>query len=644
MSSGGAGKPISESHGMNRPHPGEWRDVLERYQRCRLERAAAVRRLGRRWSGLSYLRGGLFFLTLGLAYSSYQEILAAPLLAWSIAALSAAGFLTVVAWHDRVERGLERARACVEFYDIGMARSVRDWRCVPIPRIEPSDGFRPVALDLDVFGSASLAQLLSSVRTAVGLPMLANWLQSPARPEEIRLRQQAVRVLADDIAWRERFQLDCQVVSGSPVGSEKFLQWADSPSWLERRPFLVWFARLSAALMAASFTCFFTGWVPAQIVGVAALILLAVNFLTTVFVSAKVHEIFENISSRREEVRQYESLFSQLAEVAPLSTRLRELARDVGSGPRSARSGMRGLARVVWFGNLRRHGILFPLYLFLQFFSLWDIHSLRWLERWKARYRDNVPDWFAALAQVEVLASLATLAHEHPDWAFPQVGEEGVPGMTATGLGHPLLPNDTRVCNDVSLGPPGTVLIVTGSNMSGKSTFLRSVGLNVILAQMGSVVCARSLALHPVVLETSMRIDDSLAAGVSFFMAELKRLKQIVDRCGQARAGGSQFLFLLDEILQGTNSRERHIAVEAVIRQLLGLAAFGSFTTHDLELAKDDGLGKLARTVYFTESFEQTPLGDEMKFDYIMRPGVAPTTNALKLLRIVGLDPRPEAN
>jgi DNA mismatch repair ATPase MutS len=209
--------------------------------------------------------------------------------------------------------------------------------------------------------------------------------------------------------------------------------------------------------------------------------------------------------------------------------------------------------------------------------------------------------------------------------------------LAAHQLGHPLLPNDVRVCNDVELGPSGNVLIVTGSNMSGKSTMLRSLGLNVILAQMGNVVCATRMELCSVVLETSMRIDDSLAEGVSFFMAELRRLKEIVDRSLEIRAGRGRFLFLLDEILQGTNSRERHIAVCAVIQQLLDNGAFGAFTTHDLDLANVEGLRARSKTVYFTESFVAGPNGDVMTFDYRMYPGVAPSTNALKLLKIVGL-------
>ncbi len=627
------------NHSSTQQQHGNWREVLERYERCQHEQWIAIKSLGRRWSLLSYVRGGLFVALLLASFAAYRDFGGLSTALWIVASLVAIVFLVVVAVHDRVERQLELAKFFAEFFAEGVARCKREWKSLPVPPIEPTVKFRPVALDLDVFGRASLAQLFTPVRTAVGLPVLADWLITPASPGEIRARQQAALELANHISWREPFQLNCRIASASPVGSEMFLAWVRSPAWLCRFPALTWLARISACLVVGFVIGFFTGWIAPQVAGVAILVLLSVNFLVTVFISGKVHEIFENVSSRKSEVNQFVDLFGQLSELKARSLRLDELATKITLGPQSALYGMSLLARIVWFGNLRRHGVLFIAYLFLQFVALWDLHVLFWLERWQIRYRKRVPEWFAALAQTEVLAAMGTLAHENPDWVLPHVDVSDAPQISSVQLGHPLLSNQARVCNDVAVGPPGTVLIVTGSNMSGKSTLLRSIGLNVILAQMGCVVCARKMDLHPVVLETSMRIDDSLSDGVSFFMAELRRLKEIVDRGSEARAIGSQFLFLLDEILQGTNSRERHIAVEAVIRQLLNQGALGSFTTHDLDLAKSDGLGQLAKTVYFTESFEKTSGGDTMTFDYKMRPGIAPSTNALKLLRLVGLAP-----
>jgi DNA mismatch repair ATPase MutS len=249
-----------------------------------------------------------------------------------------------------------------------------------------------------------------------------------------------------------------------------------------------------------------------------------------------------------------------------------------------------------------------------------------------------VRHWFDALAELEALLSWACLAHDHPDWCFPELERDGTPRIQAAGLGHPLLPDATRVVNDVEVGPAGTVLLVTGSNMSGKSTLLRSIGLNAMLAEAGSPVCARRLQLPPLTVATSMRIQDSLQDGVSFFMAELQRLKSIVDLATlyQTRQDRT-LLFLLDEVLQGTNWVERHLAVARVLAHLVAKGAIGAASTHDLELARSPQLVHCCRAVHFRETLHSEGDRQRMTFDYRLREGIATTSNALKLLEMVGL-------
>jgi DNA mismatch repair ATPase MutS len=236
------------------------------------------------------------------------------------------------------------------------------------------------------------------------------------------------------------------------------------------------------------------------------------------------------------------------------------------------------------------------------------------------------------MGEAEALTALAGLRHANPDWSFPRL-VPGASALEAEELGHPLLPPDVCVTNDVEVGPPGRFLLVTGSNMSGKSTLLRALGLNAVLAQAGAPVCARSLTLPPLRVCTSMRVDDSLRGGVSFFMAELRRLKHVVD---VAEAGDeATTLYLLDEILQGTNTAERRVAARTVIRRLLASGAMGAVTTHDLTLADADDLMEAAVPVHFTETVGSPAEG--LSFDYRLRPGIARSTNALKLLRLVGL-------
>ena len=215
---------------------------------------------------------------------------------------------------------------------------------------------------------------------------------------------------------------------------------------------------------------------------------------------------------------------------------------------------------------------------------------------------------------------------------------EGEPQVAARDLGHPLLPPSRRVGNDVTVGPAGAFLLVTGSNMSGKSTLLRALGVNVVLAQAGGPACAAALRLPPLRLATSILVEDSLAGGISFFLAELLRIKQVVTAAGEAGREGAVLLYLLDEVLRGTNSVERRIAVRRVLRHLLARGALGAVSTHDLELAAGAGLAQAARAVHFRETLTPGPDGPRMSFDYRLRPGPATTTNALELLRQVGLD------
>lgn len=244
-----------------------------------------------------------------------------------------------------------------------------------------------------------------------------------------------------------------------------------------------------------------------------------------------------------------------------------------------------------------------------------------------------MPRWLDAVASSDALVQLGGLAYLHPEWAFPELRTEDL-RVVGRQVGHPLLATDVRVANDVEVGPPGTVLVVTGSNMAGKSTFLRAVGLNVVLARLGAPVCAEWFALPPLRLETCMRTVDSLEQGLSSFMAQLTRLKGVVDA---AAIADPPLLYLLDEVLHGTNSEERRIAVQRIVGHLLHARAIGGLTTHDLALTQIPALGDAARHVHFSETFDESVTPPAMTFDYVVRPGPATSRNALKLVQMLGL-------
>jgi len=259
----------------------------------------------------------------------------------------------------------------------------------------------------------------------------------------------------------------------------------------------------------------------------------------------------------------------------------------------------------------------------------WDIHCVLRLEAWQRRAGRAARRWFAALGELEALSSLAGHASDEPAASFPRLAPDG-PYFDAEALGHPLIAAADRVVNDVTLSTPGQALMVTGSNMSGKSTLLRAMGLAVVLAHAGGAVCARRLALRELGLGTSIRVSDSLADGVSHFYAEVRRLRDVV----AAARGPRPLLFLLDEILHGTNSRERQIGARWVLAELLAAGASGAVSTHDMELMRLPAeLSDRVEVVHFRESATE----DRMTFDYRLRPGPVREGNALRLMRHVGL-------
>ncbi|MBA3336605.1 MAG: DNA mismatch repair protein, partial [Chloroflexia bacterium] len=280
----------------------------------------------------------------------------------------------------------------------------------------------------------------------------------------------------------------------------------------------------------------------------------------------------------------------------------------------------------------------------VQAFTLWDVHVLTGLEAWQRRAGKHTRGWLSALGAVEALSALAVLAHDEPEWVYPKL-DPIFAAFTAKALGHPLIAPERRVVNDVAVGPAGSFLLVTGSNMSGKSTLLRALGVNIVLAGSGAPVCATACQLPPVELWTSMHIEDSLARGVSLFLAELQRLKRIVDAARSAEArrdSGSSVLYLLDELLQGTNSAERQIAARRIIHFLGTRGALGAVSTHDLALAQVPDLRDRAQPVHFTDTLTPGDDGPRMAFDYHLRSGIASSTNALRLMELIGLNLDPE--
>ena len=549
----------------------------------------------------------------------------------TLVAMAVAGFVTLVVLHRRLRRRREWCRELVGYNREGVHRLGREWDRLPVTAAQRDISSHAFAADLDLFGRASLTQILGPAGSAIGAATLETWLLERAPADAIEARQAAVAELAPLYEFRERLAIlgrRTRDVLFDDV--ERLLRWAERPPWLIHRPGLRAAAFILPALTWTLIVLHATGVIDRALWLVPIVATLGVHFAS----GPRVRQIFDEAFGREAVFDAYPDLLAVATSEHFQAAALRALSRRLDSDGEPAPERLARLRRLMNLADLRFSSFHLPVYAV----TMWDVHVLRALERWQQATGTAVRDWLAATGELEALASLATLAHDQPDWAFAELARDGTPVLEAEDLGHPLLADDVRVGNDVQVGPPGTFLFITGSNMSGKSTLLRAIGTNVVLAQAGGPSCARRLRIPALDVCTSIRVQDSLARGVSHFMAELERLKQVVDAAHAARdIDGVTQLFLLDEILHGTNTAERRIAARRVVRHLLESGAIGGVTTHDLDLADSPELAAGAVAVHFQERLEEAGEGGSLDFDYRLRPGLATSTNALKLMRLVGL-------
>jgi hypothetical protein len=544
--------------------------------------------------------------------------------------LALVGFLVLIVVHSRLTGRARRAAELGAVNDEALARIGRDWDRMP-PVRERGPAGHPYAHDLDIFGTGSIARLLATTGTGIGRQRLESWLLTPAPVKAARRRQEAVRELGPLLDFRQDLQVAGRL-AGDPDrhALDEFLAWAEGDAWLLRRPLLLWTARL---IPLATFVL-----LGLHIDGVVDrawwLVPLASGLVLAALVRRPTQRLLDRASMGDSSLREYAGLVARIQEQDVVSEPLVEI-RDALTAECDARLELERLGWLTELAELRHTGMFYAL---VHLTTLWDVHVLWALERWQRRAGQHVREWGDHIAEVDAASALAGMPQDEAGWSFPELAEAG-DRFEAEGLAHPLLPATDRVANDVTVGPPGSFLMVTGSNMSGKSTLLRAVGVNAVLALAGGPVCAARLRVPPLDVHTSMRVEDSLERGVSLFMAELQQLKRVVD-AGDAAGEGRLLLYLLDEILHGTNTAERQVAVREVLSHLLKRPAIGAISTHDLELATAEPLASAAVAVHFRETIHPEGHEPPMTFDYRLRPGVATSTNALKLVRLVGLTGR----
>jgi hypothetical protein len=626
---------------------------LDVYRRRLEERRATATRLARIDTGIAWSRLVTFVALLALGWLALKADRVRA--AWL--SLPAAAFLTLIVAHDRVIRARERAERAARLYEDRIAR-IED-------RPPPGDGRSQrfadeqhvYANDLDLFGPGSLFERLSTARTSMGEETFAAWMKAPATPAIVRARQQAVAELAPKLDLKEDLAvmgMDLRL----EVNPRTLASWASAPAvpLPPGVPGGLGGARIATALLGAAIGATLLAWLLGRtgLWPLASAALLGVGLALRL--RAVVGPVLVDADRRAGELKLLALLLARLEREAfatPLLDELRRALETAASEKARALPPSRRVARLAALVDLldARRNQIFAI---ISAPLLWTTQLALAVEAWRRAYGPAVGRWLAAVGEIEALGSLASYSYEHPELPFPTVLEDGPAALLdGEGLGHPLIPARTRVTNDVALGGADValggadvalggadvalggahprLLIVSGSNMSGKSTLLRTVGANVVLALAGGPVCARRLTLSRFAIGATLRIHDSLQEGRSRFYAEITRLRQIVD----LGAGEAPALFLLDELLSGTNSHDRRTGAEAILRGLLARNGMGLATTHDLALTEmAAALGPVAANVHFEDELVE----GQMRFDYRMRPGVVRKSNALALMRAIGLD------
>jgi hypothetical protein len=586
------------------------------YDRRLGARRAELSALGRTDARLALVRLVIFLAGAGLIW----PVLMTRTLSWAWMVLPVVAFIAVAWIHDGVIRRRTAMRRAVGFYEAGLARLEERWAGNGRSGDEFLDNGHPYADDLDLFGRGSLFELMCTARTRAGERTLARWLLAPAEPEEVRRRQEAVRELQGALDLREELARLGEDVRADD-DPDGLTDWAAAPVLLAAR----WPVGVAAALAVANGIVIGT-WLLGDVTGWLAVVPVAVGALFALSFQPRVSRVLREAGGPEHELELLAGLLARLERQSFEAPLLRELCKslDADGSPPSRR--IARLVRLIELRDSRRNMIFAPIAALL----LLGTQLAFAIERWRAVSGVHVSEWLAVVGQFEALSALASMAYERPQDVFPEIVDEG-PVLEGQALGHPLLPEATCVRNDVAFAEPLRLLLVSGSNMSGKSTLLRTLGVSIVLAQAGAPVRARRLRLSPLAVGASMNVRDSLQSGTSHFYAEITRLREILD-LGDGRR---RLFFLLDEVLHGTNSHDRRIGAEALVGELLERGGLGLVTTHDLALSEvAEGLGPRAVNVHFEDRVEE----GRMVFDYRLKPGVVQKSNALELMRRVGLN------
>ncbi|MEL7568098.1 MAG: DNA mismatch repair protein MutS [Dehalobacterium sp.] len=581
-----------------------------------------LQKLEKKSRQISNLR--LFISLGGIGAVIYLYLTGNPFGAISIFVLTSALFITLVLRHQNLKQDKNISQAILKINEQSIARFSDSWTLFPDTGSEFIEESHPYAVDLDIFGKRSLFQLINTAHTFLGRQKLKNLLIAPTLDKiSVITRQEIIKELADHLDFRQNLQSEGMQHLSINKNPEELVRWANSSHNRWTLPKMIFFMRLSPivlftfTILAVLMPKVIPFFIPLTIVLFHA-ILLFYSLKDTSATFAVASKYQESIKSFQQMLR----LFEEENFTSPGLKKLQKALKNPKGQP--AFRQIEKLRKVVDMTHLRYH----QFYLIFDLFTLWDFHCMAALEQWKKESGKGLENWLHVLGEIEAYASSALLSYDHPEWCLPVFNNSSCK-INAKELGHPLLPA-TRVTNDMTINHSGEILLITGSNMSGKSTFLRTIGINLVLAYIGAPVCAEDFQCSFFHIHTSMRINDNLDTGTSSFFAELVRIKTIL---GESKEG-KPVLFLLDEIFKGTNSRDRHTGAKHLIKKLSSTGAIGLVSTHDLELGDLSKESPYIKNYHFAEYYQN----GKIYFDYKLKPGVSTTRNAIFLMKMAGID------
>jgi hypothetical protein len=563
---------------------------------------------------LAFLFAAAFF---GFALQREQFYLLYPALPLIII------FIFLIIKHNAIKDRIAFLQKVIIINEDALRRLSGQWTSFPESGERFINHDHPFTTDLNIFGHGSLFQYMNCTSSFTGEQTLVKQLRVSAGLEEIKPRQEAVADLAERLDFRQHLQAE---------GADPFFKThdpADLFSWSEEKPTIERKKIIDYLWVLPSVTLILLLLAVLEVIPLGFFVItLIIQVIVAGLGERFVRDAFSNTEKAVGQLKRYARLLEYIQAENFKAPFLLNLKQKLFTGSRTALNQIKDLSKIGDRINLRYGNPL--IYFPVNIAVLWDLHTLKKLDGWKRQSGYSLRDWFNIVGEFEALSSLAVIAHDHPHWAYPQVSG-GTPVYEAKSLGHPLIGEELRVNNDLRLPGSGSALIITGSNMSGKSTYLRTAGINLVLAYAGAPACAERMSCSLMRIYSKMQIHDNLTEKVSTFYAELKRIKMIID----AAQTGAPLIFLLDEIFRGTNSRDRIFSTRNVIKQLHKLSTIGLITTHDLELSVLEKEYPEAITNYhFTDEIDQQGI----HFDYKLKEGVSKTANALALMKMIGIE------